>query len=256
MAFKFCDSMIHDYWQQGYVCFRNILPASLVRDLRVECDKARRLAHEINGPQAQRLQPVTKYGDRLNLKPFYDYSELPVLVDAVNRLLGPFTGPVKPATMSVLGVLVEPLERPRQHGWHRDGVSDHVLPDQKKADLQKAWGERVLRPYGGNQINCAIYPDSCLWYVPGSHLRYHDLPGERQLFDYNTPGGNPFDSMQGSEAELERIYIEECQRFPGAQCMHLYPGDYLLYRSNAWHTGLYFTYQPRATLHDSLGYGN
>ncbi|MCX5660906.1 MAG: hypothetical protein NTW19_14470, partial [Planctomycetota bacterium] len=65
MAFEFRDSMINDYWSQGYVIFRRILPASLLRDLRPEADKARALAHELLGPQAQRLQPVIKHPERI-----------------------------------------------------------------------------------------------------------------------------------------------------------------------------------------------
>lgn len=72
MAFQFCDSMIHDYWTYGYMVFRRILPASLLRDLRPEADKARVLARELKGPQVQRLQPVIKHQDRINYKPFQD----------------------------------------------------------------------------------------------------------------------------------------------------------------------------------------
>ncbi len=42
--------------------------------------------------------------------------------------------------------------------------------------------------------------------------------------------------------------------FPGAQQMHLIGGDYLIYRSHAWHCGNYLSYQPRATIHDACVY--
>ena len=59
--------------------FQGIVPPSLLTDLRREAEKARDLAHKLNGPQTQRIQPLSNYGDELDLKPFYDYTELPEL---------------------------------------------------------------------------------------------------------------------------------------------------------------------------------
>lgn len=254
MAFRFCDSMIHQYWSQGYVVFKGVIPPSLLRDMRPEADKARAKAREVLGPQAQRLQPIVKYPETINIKPFEEYAKLPALVDAINRLLGPFVGPVGPATMSVMGILVEPSERPRHHGWHRDMVCDVPLAEQKTPDRVKWVAERWHKPWCLNQVNCAIYPDSCLWYVPGSHARMHDLPGEEQGFCYYKEK-NPFDEIEGSHPELERIFLDACLNFPGATRIHLDPGDYMVYRNSGWHTGLYNTHTPRATIHDSISYG-
>ncbi len=253
MSFRFCDSMITDYWREGYMVFRRILPASLLRDLRPEADKARAIAHAELGPQAQRLPPIHKYADRINQKPFEDYKQLPELCDAIQRLLGPAIPGAKylHSSPGVLKILVEPVERPRHHGWHRDWVVNYPLAEQttpkRIAEFTANWHTRV----NGNQINCAIYPDSCLWYVPGSYSRMHDLPGEKQTCCYHTEP-NPFDEMQGSHAELERIFLEECLRFPGAVRVQLDPGDFCVYRSYGWHTGVYSTHQPRATLHDTV----
>lgn len=252
MAFKFCESMIHDYWRDGYMVFRRILPASLLRDLRPEADKIRALAHELHGPQAQRLQPICKYADKINQKPFEDYAQLPELCDAIQRLLGPAVpGAVyRHTTPGVLGVLVEPTERPRHHGWHRDWVSNYRIAEQKSPQRMAEYASAWHTAERGNQVNCAIYPDSCLWYVPGSYTRYTDLPGETQTFCYHEK--NPFDQMEGTHAELERIYLEACYSFPGSMRLALDPGDFAVYRSYGWHTGLYSTYHPRATIHDSV----
>jgi len=255
MSFRFCESMITHYWQQGYVVFRRVLPATLVRDLRIEADKARALAHELHGPQAQRLQPIVKYADRINNKPFEEYAQLPVLCDAIQRLLGPSApgGTYRHADLSVLGLLVEPVGRPRHHGWHRDWVSNYPLAEQKSparlAEFAATWNHTTK----GNQVNCAIYPDACLWYVPGSYMRYYDLPGEAQDFCYCT-GTNPVDQMQASHAEIERVALEKCYAFPNAQRLHLDAGDYAVYRSYGWHTGAYSPSQPRATIHDTVKY--
>lgn len=249
MPFQFCDSMCNQYWQQGYVVFRRILPASLLRDLRPEADKIRVLARELHGPAARRLQPLPKYsGVRFNLQPFTDYTQLPELRDAIQRLIGPAApGCIYShcsKDMSYLGVLIEPADRPRFLGWHRDGVTDAAETQRKTPDEVAAVAARRLRPTCDNQVNCAIYADPCLWFVPGSHLRVHDLAGEVRAAAVN-PG-----EQHASDAEAERAHLEACDEFPGAVRLHLDPGDFAVYRSSAWHNGVYSPLQPRATIHD------
>ncbi len=247
MEFQFDDTMIDQYLSQGYLIFRGIVPPSLLRDLRVEAEKARHLAHKLNGPQTQRIQPLSAYADDLNLTPFYDYTELPQLADAIQRLLG------KDYThghVDIMGLLVEPLERPWHIGWHRDGVVEvppEAYDDIVKAKLAEVWHD--LRHY--NQVNCAIYADSCTWFVPGSHLRQWNLPGERQT-TRDPILRNPIEGMSNTEAE--RFYLDHCRQFPAAVQVHLGPGDFMVYRNLAWHTGNYITYQPRATIHDVVRY--
>ena len=204
--------MIDEYLANGYQIFRNIIPPSLLADLRCQADIARDLAHQLNGRQTQRIQPLDQYGDRIDLQPFRDYVELPVLKDAVEALLGPgYTH----GHLHVMGLLVEPLDHPWHCGWHRDGVVEVPIAgrDQEVRDsVNEVWHD--LRIF--NQVNCALYADSCTWFVPGSHLRSFDLPG--------------------------------------AQPMHLNAGDFMIYRSHGWHTGLYLPYQPRATIHDIVSH--
>ena len=71
MAFHFQDSMVNEYLSEGYLIFRGIVPPSLLTDLRREAEKARDLAHKLNGPQTQRIQPLSNYADELDLKPFH-----------------------------------------------------------------------------------------------------------------------------------------------------------------------------------------
>ena len=61
-------------------------------------------------------------------------------------------------------------------------------------------------------------------------------------------------SFRQSNAEAERFCLEHCRQFPGAVQVHLGPGDFMVYRNHAWHTGNYITYQPRATIHDVVRY--
>jgi hypothetical protein len=255
MPFEFRDSMINDYWSQGFVIFRRILPPSLLRDLRPEADKARVLARELLGPQAQRLMPVARHAGRINLKPFQDYNELPILRDAIHKLLGPTSGGARVVHTNPkhLGILVEPAARPRHHSWHRDVVCDVPLADQTKPERLKFITEHWNKKTISNQVNCAIYPDPCLWYVPGSHARQIDLPGETQGWCYFTQK-SPLDAMEGSHAELEAAYLEHAYGFPGAVRVYLDAGDFLVYRNLGWHTGVYTTHTPRATIHDDITY--
>ena len=169
--------MIDDYLANGYQIFRNIIPPSLLADLRCQADIARDLAHQLNGRQTQRIQPLDQYGDRIDLRPFRDYVELPALKDAVEALLGPgYTH----GHLHVMGLLVEPLDHPWHCGWHRDGVVEVPIAgrDQEVRDaVAEVWHD--LRIF--YQVNCALYAASCPWFVPGPHLRSFALPGAQPM---------------------------------------------------------------------------
>ncbi|MBT4137589.1 MAG: hypothetical protein HOE48_06715 [Candidatus Latescibacteria bacterium] len=247
-TFEFEDWMVNHYWSNGYMVLRQIIPGSLLRDLRNAADRARALAYRIKGPQTQRIQPLVTYADDLDLQPFYNYCELPELVDAIHKLMGP---EYRHHNINNMGLLVDPDGHSWNQGWHRDAVVEVPEPVQSDSEfrstLEEVWFNRRLF----NQVNCAIYNDSCLWYVPGSHARQRDLPGEIQTIRADHL---PKWHDDTSETEFEKTCYLHAATFPGAQQMHLIAGDYMLYRSNAWHCGNYLSYQPRATIHDSCVY--
>ena len=246
--FEFEDRMVNQYWSNGYIVLRQILPGSLLKDLRVAADQARALAYKLNGPQTQRIQPLVNYADDLDLQAFYDYCELPELVDAIHQLMGP---EYRHHNIERMGLLVDPDGHSWNQGWHRDAVVEVPHAVQTDAEFQAtldgAWHDRRLF----NQVNCAIYNDSCTWYVPGSHARRRDLPGELQSIGFPSL---PQWADYATEAEFEQACYQHCASFPGAQQMHLIAGDFMLYRSHGWHCGNYLCYQPRATIHDGCVY--
>ena len=61
MAFEFSDRHIETYQTQGYTVFEQILPATLIADLRRVTDQAREMARDEGGAHAQRLQPIANY---------------------------------------------------------------------------------------------------------------------------------------------------------------------------------------------------
>lgn len=236
MTFKVSDYHIEEYHRHGYTVFRNILPTSLICDMRRVADVARDMAREKNGPQVQRLQPVANYA--LELQPFKDYAELPELIDAIVKVLTPHHQHTNP---QVLGILFEPAEMPYCTVWHRDWRDN-------AAGLDLAMWDEVFGDINCfNQVNCALYQDHCTWLVPGSHLR-QDLPREIERFpDRPIVGPN----LQGKTSEeREQLCLEYCQSMPGAVQLHLEAGDFALYRNTLWHLGNYVPYCKRATLHD------
>ena len=234
MAFKFSENHVVQFQMQGYTVFNQIIPTSLIRDLRKASDRAREIARQESGPQIQRLQPVDSYD--IVQKPFIDFGELPKLVDAVAGVLTPRHRPS--SGTKTLGILLEPAEMPYCTPWHRD------------VDVSKVNSVFDDINYF-NQINCPLYEDSSLWFVPGSHLRRDDLPRESELFPTDRPKGM-IDFPGRSAEERERLCLKYTRSMPGAIQLHLEAGDYALYRPTAWHIGNYVPYIKRATLHDAV----
>src|SRR5690349_19724726 len=157
MSFKYSERHRADYFHHGYTIFRGILPSSLVGDLRRMAEPAKVIAREKYGPNAQRLQPLAGHG--LDLKAYQDYTELPVLVDAIHKVLSPqhnLIGTKRGA------ILFEPAEIPTFTGWHRD-ITEHS-PGVDPEEFKRITMDATFF----TQINCALYTDVSTWYVPGS----------------------------------------------------------------------------------------
>lgn len=233
MSFVFSEQHIKDFYRDGYAIFRGILPPSLIADLRCVTDAGRALAREERGPQAQRLQPIASYVERLETGPLQDYLELPELLDAIRRVLTPehyLSG------FDILAVLYEPAERPWCTFWHRD-ISERS-PCVDPLEMRRL----IQDPLFFVQVSCALYTDTSLWYVPASHGRpdtEEELAAARQR--------PVLDEL--SAAEAEQVSVACCRAMPGAVQTVLEPGDFMFYRTNAWHLGNYAPYRKRATLH-------
>lgn len=246
MPYTLRDEDVANYYKEGYIVFRQILPVSLIGDLRRECDKAVRIARRVSGSQAQRLQPVQKYEGELDMRPFKDYAELPPLREAIHALLTPEH--VYGHT-DIFGVLFEPEHVPWCTNWHRDiTLESSRLPVEEFHDLMLDWNTV-------NQVNCPLYDDDCTWFVPGSHLRMRDLPGESAAA--KQPAGVGWSARNADAAsvdlvERERACFNYTQGMPGAVQLRLNAGDFCLYRPIGWHIGNYAPYKKRATLHDGV----
>lgn len=238
MSFVFSDQHIDEYRTLGYTVFRQILPTRLIGDLRRVTDEAREIAYREHGRQAQRLQPVGRYD--IDQRPFIDYAELAVLKDAIGRLLSPA---YSHGNRDVFGVLFEPADEAYCTQWHRDWRDN-----ANGLDLAR-WDKYFLDDRYFNQVNCALYADSCTWVVPGSHLR-RDLPREIERFPGRPIARPALEDKSAIEREL--ICLDYVQSMPGAVQLHLEAGDFCLYRNTLWHIGNYVPYRRRATLHDAV----
>jgi hypothetical protein len=237
MAYRLSDEQIESYHTHGYALFQGILPPSLIAALRRATDRAREIARERHGPQAQRLQPVAAH--ELDQRPFDDFRELPELREAIARLLSPQHTYGSP---QILGVLIEPAELPYCTTWHRDWRDNTSI---ERSEWEAVYCD--IRYF--NQMNAALYEDHCTWVVPGSHLR-PDLPREVARFPTRPIPGPALEKHTCEERE--RLCQEYCESMPGATRLHLDAGDVAIYRNTLWHLGSYLPYARRATLHDAV----
>lgn len=235
MGFEFSNRHIVEYHTQGFVVLRDLVPASLLGDLRRETDRGREIARRLAGGNAQRLQPLQEH---LDTKSFTELWGLPELREALTEIL-------RGVEFEVEGdaVLYEPGESPYCMCWHRDFRD--LSPGM---DLVK-WQERFHDIRLFNQSNVALYDDACLWVVPGSHLRA-DTPDEIRRFPERPVPSPDVSGMTPEQAEYTgRAYA---QSMPGAVQAALNAGDFMVYRNTLWHLGCYVPYIKRATVHGAI----
>lgn len=236
MTFQYTEQHRHEYVTDGLTVLRNVIPATLLADLRRETEKAREIARQKHGRQTQRLQPVYAY-EELDARPFRDFLNLPGLRATVEGILGPTHH-----QSDIMGVLLEPEQDAWCTHWHRDWGYNTAHIDLE-AFFKAASNLKIF-----NQFNAALYDDHSFWAVPGSHDR-RDTEAERAAFPSIPPPGPALhEGMSG--VEREAACLGYARRMPGAVPVPLFAGDVAFYRACQWHLGNYIPYTRRATLHD------
>jgi len=245
MGYTVTDQDLQNYYTQGYVIFRGIIPPSLLSDMRRGAEKAREVAHRVNGPNTQRIQPLTRFAEEVDLQPFRDYSNLPALRKAVDTVM-PYENwwGIREGKECYLGILLEPTTEAYATAWHRD------WRDNCSGLPLAEWEPELTNFRLFNQMNCALYEDGSTWIVPGSHIR-RDLDAEFARFP-TRPIAPPNYAGKTNNEEREYIGTQYCRSLPGAMQVRLDAGDFLLYRNSLWHIGNYVTYKKRATMHDIM----
>ena len=241
MSFQYVSRHQEEYHAVGYTLLRDVIPASLLAELRVEAENARGIARKQNGPQCQRLQPIYTF-EEVNAKPFRDFLELPALRQAVEGCLG-----AEHETSDMMGVLLEPAQEAWCTDWHRDW--NHHIPGLNPHSFDEASDNMQML----NHLNAALYSDHSLWVVPGSHNRVNTEAEQSAI-----SGGlatAPVFTTQAIPAARELACIAYARKMPGGVQTHLEAGDVFLYHSSLWHCGVYVPYVKRATLHDGFACG-
>lgn len=232
------DEHADSFRKLGYCVLPRVVPPTLLGELRRTSDRAREIARQIRGPNAQRLQPLSAHLEPAAMRPLDDLYALTELRDAVAYVLAA----PHAFTTERMGILFEPSNKSWTTHWHRDAR------DVNDPEKLAAWEATQNIPGCWNQLNLPLYEDTCTWVVPGSHNRA-DLPGETAWLKSQTiPDTRP---VPVTDEEIEYRSIDNVRAFPGGQRVVLDAGDMLLYRNTLWHLGNYTPWKRRATLHDN-----
>ncbi|KAF2457108.1 phytanoyl-CoA dioxygenase [Lineolata rhizophorae] len=121
--------------------------------------------------------------------------------------------------MELYNLLVRP-ERDFELRWHRDDIPASASPEEEM--------KRLSKPAWHAQWNLALFEDSSLVVVPGSHKR--------------------------PRAEVERSADPYEAELPGMLIVEMKPGDLVFYDNNILHRGVYRADVERMTLHGSVGH--
>ncbi|KAF8346334.1 hypothetical protein F5887DRAFT_961418 [Amanita rubescens] len=103
------------------------------------------------------------------------------LVQVVTELLGCKEEDLQ---MELFNLLINPERNDFALRWHRDDVSEDASEEQER--------EALVRWHHGVQWNTALYRDSCLYIVPGSHKTPRTLE-QRKHSETMKPPNDPFD---------------------------------------------------------------
>ncbi len=235
------------YREEGYHIFPQVLPHTLLTDLRREAAKLQEIAYRERGPQAQRIsKPINAYAEEIDLSPFRRVNEIDGLNEAIKALLTDdhYLKSTEEAT-----VLFGPNDRPWSTEWHRDW-RDHIEDKYFYEHIGNEKWEEIATDFNmWNQVNCPLYEDTSTWYVPGSFRRVHNTEEEMRVYSSTNQEELRDESNEKSDEEVELFCLRYCQTMPGAVQLVLNPGDFCIYRNVGWHLGNYVTYRKRMTLH-------
>jgi hypothetical protein len=208
---------IQQFQAQGYALVPRVIPEEQLPRLR---EAAERLIQRCRSGE----HPWVRYSaDRSDTwgagKLFQPTSFEPDLIEAmaaepVRQVTDSILGPSR---LAVVSLLFNPERAEWDGPWHRD--SQYLLPQDPDRQVRV-----VTAPTWCAQWNIALYEDTALVVVPGSHERWNT--GEEQAV------------LDGADLPM-----------PGATTVPLGPGDGVVYTPFLIHRGLYRPEPRRATLH-------
>ncbi|KIY44651.1 hypothetical protein FISHEDRAFT_50806 [Fistulina hepatica ATCC 64428] len=227
------------YDEQGFVVVENTVPPEMRQALECACERV--ISRTRNGewpyrrtvgtqfPPFDDATPTDYWGVQHVMHPdlhepiFARWYTSSALLDPVKELLGCQDDDLQ---MELFNLLINPTAHDFALRWHRDDVRLEKASDEEERKALDAW-------HYGVQWNTALYRDSCLFVVPGSH-KIPRTPEQRVLSSGGDAPKNPLD-------------------MPGAIRLTLNPGETVFYNSNILHCAAYDSQQKRATLHACIG---
>ncbi|KAG6807066.1 hypothetical protein H0H92_008943 [Tricholoma furcatifolium] len=225
------------YEDQGFVVVPDLISSEDQETLRKACDRVVSLTREGKWPHRRTVgKQFPPFGDdnpdswgvqhvmhpALGEPAFATWYTSQPLSDVVKDLLECKDEDLE---MELFNLLINPLGHNFALRWHRDDVPEKATEEEEIEALEK-W-------HFGVQWNTALYRDSCLYVVPGSH-RTARTPEQRKHSETQEPPTNPSD-------------------MPGAIQLTLEPGETVFYNSNILHCATYNSAEKRATLHANMG---
>ena len=216
--------------QNGYVILRNVVPPDQLAALR-DCfetlvEKQKRIWAERRGPTdppggvwETSAQPRLVFNEVIDSQTAAagDFCLHDHTLGVSRRLMG-----TPEAAVTAMFLMCNPV---RDHGpatWHRDVGPGHPAPIDGLTEYIHHFGPAYI------QWNIALWEDSVLWVVPGSHLR------------------------RNTEAEARQLAADPKVPLPGGLQVELGPGDGVAYTIPILHWGSNYSAKQRRIVH--LGY--
>ncbi|KAF5375833.1 hypothetical protein D9615_008237 [Tricholomella constricta] len=225
------------YDEQGFVVVPGLLTSEQQQELRAACERVVALTREGKWPHRRTVgKQFPPYGDDnpdswgvqhlmhpgLGEPAFAKWYTSQPLSEVVKELL---VCQEEDLEMELFNLLINPLGHNFALRWHRDDVHEKATEDEEREALGK-W-------HFGVQWNTALYLDSCLYIVPGSHMTPR-TPEQRKHSETMEPPTDP-------------------HAMPGSLRLTLEPGETVFYNSNILHCATYDCAERRATLHANMG---
>ncbi|KAJ7665739.1 hypothetical protein B0H17DRAFT_1184497 [Mycena rosella] len=224
--------------EEGFVIIPGLIPPENFSPLESACDHVISRTRDGAWPHRRTVgKQFPPYGDSdpdswgvqhlmhpdLQEPAFAQWYTSTAVINAVQSLLGCEEAELQ---MELFNLLINPRSHHFALRWHRDDIAGDATEEEERKALD-AW-----KPHG-IQWNTALYADSCLFVVPGSH-KASRTPEQRLHSEGQDPPTDPLD-------------------MPGAIQVALQPGDSVFYNSNILHCASYDSQARRATLHASMG---
>lgn len=209
------------YNDQGFIIVRDLIPVDSRKSLEEAADRA--IARTRSGSWKLRRtvgRQFPPYGDddpdswgvqhvmhpELREPAFAQWYTSDPLVNVVKELLGCQEDELQ---MELFNMLINPESHAFALRWHRDDVRESAADDEEWTALG-IW-------HHGVQWNTALYTDSCLYVVPGSH-KVPRTPAQRAHSSTLDPPTNPMDMPGAIQVTLQRMFGISQRRFFLAYC--------------------------------------